>query len=102
MSAGAVGGILVTITALAVLVAEFHKSGDISLNAFMRDTAYAVLATIVGTFAITKLWESGQGLCLPDYLMSVVVLVDAWFSPVNSFRTALRNWSANVGGPATD
>lgn len=87
------------ILSLITLVFEFYKSGDIMLRSFQADLISAITTTLV----------LGYGLCLAqqdlqpvDLLVAFVVLTDAIVSPINSFRTALRNMQAAVGPTAVD
>lgn len=92
--AGLSTSLLLVFAALAV---EFFKSGDIGLNTFGMDTAFSVLQVICGTVTITLMFCNHKPLTLPDCLLCLVVLADAWFSPFNSFRTALRIFSSILG-----
>ena len=86
-------GIILVCFCFAVLVIEFYKSGDRSLNSFGWDLGLSVLTTVLGTVILT-LMISRKGffdLFLTDYIMGFLIIFDAWFSPYNSFRIALRN-----------
>ena len=102
LASGGIGGIFVICVAILVLMLEFYKSGDISTRGFMRDTAYANLSLIAGTYVVIKLWLSGQGVGFTDVVMMLVIAFDSFVSPVNSFRMALRDMSARVGGQAPE
>lgn len=95
-------GIVVLLLVFAALAVEFFKSGDIGLNTFGMDTAFSVLQVICGTVTITLMFCNHKPLTLPDCLLCLVVLADAWFSPFNSFRTALRNFAATQHGPSSN
>jgi hypothetical protein len=92
-----VAGVAVVLFAFVALAAEFFKSGDIGLGAFGLDTAFSVAQVAVCSANVTMLLARGYSLTIPDILLCVVVVCDAWFSPFNSFRTALRNWASPVG-----
>jgi hypothetical protein len=83
-----VGAVLVGLTFAAIL-AEFYKSSDIGVSAFGIDTGCSVLQVIVATITFTQKIDY---IFLPDILLGVAILADAWFSPFNSFKTALRNF----------
>lgn len=82
--------------ALATIMVEFYKSGDIGLRRFQFDLALAVLTLTAMTAILTHFATTGSFLPMPDLVVAAVVLADAWVSPVNSFRTALRNLQGNV------
>lgn len=98
---GPVGITLICVT-FFVLFIEFFKSGDIGLKTFGLDTAFSVLQVIACTATVTYLiTRSSWGvMSIPDLLVCFTVLVDAWFSPYNSFRTALRNFAATTTAPS--
>lgn len=91
-------GIVLTCFCFVVLVIEFNKSGDITLNAFGWDLGLADIAKVLVTIILTLLIsEKGfSSLFLTDYFMGLLIIFDGWFSPFNSFRIALRNFM--VGG----
>lgn len=93
---------LITLSML-VLITEFYKSGDITLYFFGLDLFFALINTVLYVTCITILIKSLgiQGLFIGDFFVGFVVLADGWFSPVNSFRTALRNWQAGEAGPSS-
>ena len=85
-------GIVLTFICFGVIFLEFYKSGDISLNSFGWDLGLSIPATVICATTITLLIQRGFGeLFLTDILVAAVILFDAWFSPFNSFRIALRN-----------
>ncbi|WP_417915265.1 hypothetical protein [Candidatus Electronema sp. JM] len=76
-----------------VLFAEFFKSGDIGLAVFMIDMVTSVIALVTATVLLCYLaWEMGQPLTFYHWFGYTILLGDAIFSPLNSFRTALRNF----------
>lgn len=93
-SPATVSGIVVIMACFVVFTLEFIKSGDITLRSFGLDQAYAVLMIIVGTCVMTILVRDAYAPCVTDALIALLILCDGWVSPFNSFRTALRNWSA--------
>ena len=79
--------------AIAVLFVEFFKSGDINAFAFLLDQVFAILAVAVATWLMSYLiYVEGQSPTFYHWLGCAVVLGDAVLSPLNSFRTALRNF----------
>ena len=76
-----------------VLFAEFFKSGDIGLAVFMIDLVTSVIALVTATVLLCYLaWEMSQPLTFYHWFGYTILLGDAIFSPLNSFRTALRNF----------
>ena len=84
-------GLVLLCTALFALVAEFFKSGDVGLGDFIRDLTLALLTLVVGVVTITLLYQRDTGMTVLDGIIFAVVVLDAWLSPINAFRTALRN-----------
>jgi hypothetical protein len=76
---------------------EFFKSGDITLLSFGWDMSFAIIATIMCSVVETILIMN-HSFALTDILTGLVVLMDGWFSPFNSFRTALRNFQVASSG----
>lgn len=99
-------GVAILVACFIVMAVEFYKSGDISLHAFGVDLALALLAVVVIACTLTEtvIRQGAQNLYLVDLFVTAVVVCDAWVSPFNSFRTALRNWMSNIdaGGHNTD
>jgi len=83
-----------------VIAIEFAKSGDISLGFFIWEVITSVAATIVGTATFTLIFSQNSSFYLQDVFMGLLILFDAVFSVINSFRTALRNWAASIGPTA--
>ena len=84
--------IVASFSAIAVLAFEFYKSGDITLKNFGSDMFFAIVAIAIFCVVETTLILKGYHFDFSDVLMGIVVFVDGWFSPFNSFRTALRNF----------
>ncbi|MFA5174095.1 MAG: hypothetical protein WC438_02850 [Candidatus Pacearchaeota archaeon] len=95
-------GLIFVFACVIVLVIEFYKSGDINLKAFGWDLALSVVATIICTVTITWIVAHHKGAHFTDGMICLLILFDAWVSPFNSYRTALRNWTANVGTSPSD
>src|SRR5687768_10341609 len=93
-------GIGIVIACFVILTLEFFKSGDISLRSYMIDQAFAILSLIGVSVLITLLFFRGEALVIADWLVAAVCLIDSWLCPVNSFRTALRNWQSAVAPAA--
>lgn len=76
-----------------VLIVEFFKSGDISTGYFLSDIVFAVLAVVIATGLLSYLmFKLGETPSFYHWLGYAVIIGDAVFSPLNSFRTALRNF----------
>jgi hypothetical protein len=76
-----------------VLFAEFFKSGDISIPAFLADLLFAVIAVVVSTGLLAYLiLELDQSPTFFYWFGYAIVIGDAVLSPFNAFRTALRNF----------
>jgi hypothetical protein len=76
-----------------VLFAEFFKSDDISVAVFFTDVITSVIALVAATVLLCYLiWEMGQPLTFYHWFGYTILLGDTIFSPLNSFRTALRNF----------
>lgn len=86
---------VLVIVCFLVAFAEFYKSGDVTLSSFKIDLAFAVAGTVAATVVAQSLWGQGS-FSLPDFFVCAVVVADALISPVNSFRSALRNVQAGV------
>ncbi len=82
-----------------VLFAEFFKSGDINVPAFLVDIVSAVLSVIVATALLCYLYfELGQMPTFFHWFGCAIILGDAILGPFNAFRTALRNLGLGVSG----
>jgi hypothetical protein len=80
-----------------VLFAEFFKSGDISVAVFFTDVVTSVIALVAATVLLCYLtWEMGQPLTFYHWFGYTILLGDTIFSPLNSFRTALRNFGVGA------
>lgn len=76
-----------------VLIVEFFKSGDISTAYFLSDIVFAVLAVVIATGLMCYLvFKLGETPTFYHWLGYAVIIGDAVMSPLNSFRTALRNF----------
>ncbi|MCI5132812.1 MAG: hypothetical protein D3904_15165 [Candidatus Electrothrix sp. EH2] len=83
--------------AVGVLFIEFIKSGDIGLISFLLDSVFSVIAVIVSTALLTyMIFSLDQSPTFFHWFGYAIIVGDALFSPVNAFRTALRNFG--VGG----
>jgi|SRR5687767_3740792 len=77
--------------AIIALVVEFIKSGDVGQVAFIWDLTFALLTLALGVYTLTLL-DQRLDLTGPDGLIFAMLVADAWISPFNAFRTALRNF----------
>lgn len=96
LSASSPFGLSMISLAFIVYIIEFYKSGDIMLRSFMLDLAYAILNLIIVTCYITIIIKSEFKICAIDVMISMIALTDIWLSPVNGYRTALRNLSTDI------
>jgi hypothetical protein len=96
LSASSPFGLSMISLAFIVYMIEFYKSGDIMLRSFMLDLAYAILNLIIVTCYMTIIIKSGFKICAIDVMISMIALTDIWLSPVNGYRTALRNLSTDI------
>ena len=82
-----------------VLFAEFFKSGDINVTAFLVDVVSAVFSVIVATALLCYLYfELGELPTFYHWFGCAIILGDAILSPFNAFRTALRNLGLGASG----
>jgi len=82
-----------------VLFAEFFKSGDINVVAFLVDIVSAVFSVIVATALLCYLYfELGELPTFYHWFGCAIILGDAILSPFNAFRTALRNLGLGASG----
>ena len=89
--AGPAGYVFIGLCML-VLVVEFVKSGDISAAVFFVDLVGAIVSLILATVLLCYLWFKLER--MPTFFHWIgfaVILGDALVSPMNAFRTALRN-----------
>lgn len=82
---------------------EFIKSSDITVSTFTLDLLFAFIGTVV---CVSMAWYEygvlGNMPCLADLVVFGVVVADATISPMNSFRTALRNVQAGVNAAPSE
>lgn len=95
MTAGSLSGITFVILGFLVLIVEFFKSADIGVRTFRIEQAVTVLTTISATIGLTRI--GFNDIHFGDVILGVVIVFDAWVSPVNSFSMALRNVQGNIG-----
>jgi hypothetical protein len=82
---------------IAVIFAEFFKSGDINAFAFLVDLLGALVAVIVATTLMAYLYfRAGEQPTFFHWFGCAIILGDAILSPFNAFRTALRNLGLGV------
>jgi len=92
---------MVAIASMVVSMLEFYKSGDIMIHSFKIDITCSVIATVIMSSGATYVWMS-QNVYFVDMFVVAVVLFDALVSPINSFRSALRNMQAGVNSAPVD
>ena len=88
---GSVPSIVVISGSFIVLILEFIKSGDIQFKRFIWDLTQSLLILIFATCFYSYLYFCKQHLYFVDYVAYLVLIFDSWLSPINAFRTALRN-----------
>jgi hypothetical protein len=95
------GGAFLGFVALAfiTIMLEFNRSGDIMLPSFKREQVLILMATLLLGSATPLVYQNPH---IVDLIVIAVVLADGYVSPVNSFRTALRNMQAGVDTTAAD
>ncbi len=82
-----------------VLFAEFFKSGDINVSAFVVDILSSVVAVVTATILMCYLiWKLNQTPTFFHWFGCAIILGDAILSPFNAFRTALRNLGLGANG----
>ena len=81
--------------AYAVCALEFYKSGDVTIRSFEFDVGFSVSTTILAS-VLAYHFMSETGFRIPDLFVCAAVVADAYISPVNSFRSALRNVQAGI------
>ena len=91
LSTGSASSIIVIIVSFLVLVLEFIKSGDIQFKRFIWDLTQSIVLLILATGFYSYLFFCKQHLFFVDYIAYFVIVFDSWLSPINAFRTALRN-----------
>ena len=91
LSTGSIPSLVVIVTGFIVLVLEFIKSGDIQFTRFIWDLTLSILILILATWFYSYLYFCKQPLVFVDYVAYFVIIFDTWLSPINAFRTALRN-----------
>jgi hypothetical protein len=83
---------------VAVMFAEFFKSGDINVGTFLVDVISSVGALVIATVLMSYLYFSMKQIpSFFDWFGSAIILGDAVLSPFNAFRTALRNLGLGNG-----
>jgi prolipoprotein diacylglyceryltransferase len=97
LAASTVPGLIVIVAGFAALVIEFMRSSDITVRSFKMDLGMSIVALVTASVVTTCLFTLHRGLAFVDLVVWVVVFADAWSSPVNSFKTALRNITTDVG-----
>jgi len=95
---GGMAGYAFLALCIAILFVEFFKSGDIKLGSFLVDIVSSVVALVIATVLMSYLiFTKGHGETTFFHWFGVAIIVgDAILSPVNAFRTALRN--LEIGG----
>ena len=88
---GSIPSIVVIAGSFIVLVLEFIKSGDIQLKRFIWDLTQSIVILILATWFYGYLFFCKEPVFFVDYIAYLVLIFDSWLSPINAFRTALRN-----------
>ncbi|MBN2144591.1 MAG: hypothetical protein JW774_08200 [Candidatus Aureabacteria bacterium] len=95
---GSVPSMGVLIGAVLVMALEFLRSGDIQLKKFVWDTTLSVFILIGSTWAVAYMIINHISIHFVEWLVYAIVILDSWLSPINAFRTALRNVQFQGGG----
>jgi hypothetical protein len=94
---GSVPSIGILIASILVMVLEFLRSGDIQLGKFITDTTISTISLIIASWYIAYMVIERKPLHFVEYLVYVIIILDSWLSPINAFRTALRNVQLQSG-----
>lgn len=98
LSVGTIASILTIVVSFVVLAVEFFKSGDITFRVFVLDITFSVVVLVIGTWLFSYLFIRGMKVYFVDFMVYAILLLDSWMSPVNAFRTALRNLQIGDSG----
>ncbi|MBN2647790.1 MAG: hypothetical protein JXR44_08390 [Thiotrichales bacterium] len=83
--------------AVIILFVEMMKSVDISAFGFFMDLFWAIFTVIIATALLVYLYLTpDKTISFFHWLGYGIILADALLNPLNSFRSALRNF--DVGG----
>jgi hypothetical protein len=88
---GKIPSIVLLISSIVILIIEFFRSGDMRFHQYVVDTSFSLLVLIGGTWYLAYLFYSGIQIYMIDYIIYTILVVDSWLSPINAYRTALRN-----------
>lgn len=93
-----VAGYVFLALCIVILFVEFFKSGDIKLLTFLVDIISSVGALIIATVLMSYLiFKEGKMPTFFDWFGVAIIVGDAILSPVNAFRTPLRNLEIGSG-----
>jgi hypothetical protein len=97
LATSSIPGLFFIVFGFSALVLEFIFSADISVAAFQRELGTAIVTLVVASVVATCLITMHRGIGFVDGFILCIALVTTWVCPVNSFKTALRNITADVG-----
>ncbi|BBP44579.1 hypothetical protein [Thiosulfativibrio zosterae] len=79
--------------AVAIMFIEIFKSSDTGAMGFFLDQFWAVLSLVLATGLLSYLWfTEGKEPSFYHWLGFAMIVADALLSPLNAYRTALRNF----------
>ena len=97
LASGSIPGLIFIGAGLVALMLEFMRSADITVSTFKLDLAMSILALLICAVVTTCIFTLKLSFGFVDAIIWAIVLADAWLGPVNSFKTALRNITTDVG-----
>lgn len=83
---------------LVTVYYEITQATNITLEAFVGNLVFSLIALVGVSVLITIMLEQGNVFKPYILLGSAVIVVDALISPIISFKMALRNISISSGG----
>ena len=89
-------GIALTLVAVGLGLVEIYKGADIGLRTFKYELATALVALVSMALYFALHLVPHRMVHIPDVVLAIMVVADAWFSPTIAYATALRNFAANV------
>jgi hypothetical protein len=94
---GSIPGLVFISAGVIALILEFMRSADITVFTFKLDLAMSILSLLICAVVTTCIFTLKLPFGFVDVIIWAIVLADAWLGPVNSFKTALRNITTDVG-----
>jgi hypothetical protein len=97
IATSSIPGLFFIVFGVVALVLEFMFSADIAVAAFQRELGMAIVTLVVASVVATCLITLHRGIGFVDGFILCIALVTSWVCPVNSFKTALRSITTDVG-----